>query len=636
MKLHQINIIAIITIPIIIGIYWYGIEVPTLYSLPIDYERDIEYVGTDMIVSNFGDKLANPTEERQISIEDVINVDNNILEINVEIISKHVDTNEIVFHAFDTYSVDRVTKKHIDSDLYYAFPSNVEKKTYNFLHPAIHVPNTLIFKETEKINTFDSYVFECDSSVHDNTNSFPQFSGKAIFVKYACKLWIEPKTGDLLKLELFWENFVVENGGKIVPVQSGEVSTSDYAVSTLTQLTKQKLDLLLFYEQAVPLTIVLLSSLTLTIQIIFTRLTSEKKQKEYDRLKAMKKSTDLEEQLAIQSNLKRALDESSDVAITNKNGIIINVNKHFCNSSKYSKEELIGKNHRILKSGYHSKEFYKNLWGTITSGKVWHDVIQNKAKDGTLYWNDIVIVPFLDKNKEIKEYVSIRRDITERKKLESEKLKNEKMVVLGNFSSRLAHDLRNPLSIIKVSLENLKALYGLDDTKQKYFDKVDRSINRMTHQMDNVLDFVREKTVELNRIKLSEIIAESRDSLVIPDDMELILPKNDTELLCDKKQFSIALNNIILNGIQAIEGAGTIEITVEENNKEIIIQIKDSGKNIPNEDLDKIFDPLFTTKMQGTGLGLASVKSIIDAHKGTISVKNDPVTFTITLPKSIS
>ena len=345
--------------------------------------------------------------------------------------------------------------------------------------------------------------------------------------------------------------------------------------------------------------------------------------------------TGLEEQLAIQSNLRRALDESSYVAITDKNGIITDVNAKFCQSSKYTREELIGQNHRILKSGYHSPEYYKNMWDTITSGKVWHDQILNKAKDETFYWNDMVIVPFLDKNNKIEEYVSIRRDITERIKLHEEKLKNEKMVTIGKLSSRLAHDLRNPLSIIRASLENLKVLYGTDVAKLKQFDKVDRSIDRITHQVSEVLDFVKGEPSELNRVKMSEIIAESIDSLVIPDNIKLIIPKNDVELLCDKKQFSAALNNLILNGIQAIDGTGTIEITVEENDNEIIIQVKDSGKGIPKEHLEQVFEPLFTTKMQGTGLGLVSVKSTVDAHGGIISVTSPPTIFTITLPKIV-
>jgi len=239
----------------------------------------------------------------------------------------------------------------------------------------------------------------------------------------------------------------------------------------------------------------------------------------------------------------------------------------------------------------------------------------------------------LDKYGDVHEHIAIRRNITKQKKFYEDNLKNEKMITVGRFSARLAHDLRNPLSIIQVSLENLRLLYGTNESQQKSMDKVERSIDRITHQVDDVLDFVRERPITLNNHTMSEIISESLDSLPIPDNIKLILPKNNVEVYCDEKQFAIVFNNLILNGVQAIVHTGTIEITVEENNDGIIIQIIDSGEGIPKENLDSLFEPLFTTKQQGTGLGLASVKSIVEAHGGIISVSSPPTVFTITLPK---
>jgi len=343
--------------------------------------------------------------------------------------------------------------------------------------------------------------------------------------------------------------------------------------------------------------------------------------------------TNIDSQLIIQKNLRRALDESSMVTITDVNGIIKYVNKQFCETTGFSSDELIGKNHDLIRSGYHSIEFYDNLWNTINSGKVWHGEVKNKSKTGKIFWCDLTIVPFLDKQNKVYEHIAIRRNITKQKKFYEDNLKNEKMITVGRFSARLTHDLRNPLSIIQVSLENLRLLYGTNDSQRKTMDKVERSIDRITHQVDDVLDFVRERPITLNNHTMSEIISESLDSLPIPENIKLILPKNNVEVYCDEKQFAIVFNNLILNGVQAIVHTGTIEITVEENNDGIIIQITDSGEGIPQQNLDSLFEPLFTTKQQGTGLGLASVKSIVEAHGGIISVTSPPTIFTITLPK---
>lgn len=332
-----------------------------------------------------------------------------------------------------------------------------------------------------------------------------------------------------------------------------------------------------------------------------------------------------------------ALDRFSIVSITDENGTITYVNKKFCEISKYSQKELIGQNHRIIKSGYHPPEFYQGLWKAISSGKIWYGEIKNKAKDGTFYWVKSIIMPIFQSGK-IVEYISIRTDITQQKDLQEEILMTQRLSVIGKLSARLAHDLRNPLSIIKNTINIIKIGNPTWDKKSlEEVDRINRAVSRMSHQINDVLDYVKPKPLVLNNWKLREILNLTVELMSIPNTVKISLPKNDIAFICDGEKLEIVFANLITNAIQVMNEKGEINIRFRDKNDQVIIEVQDTGPGIPDDILPKIFDPLFTTQQVGTGLGLPSCKAIIEKHGGIIDVKTElgkGTRFIIKLPKN--
>gem|GEM_PF-3692709 len=206
-----------------------------------------------------------------------------------------------------------------------------------------------------------------------------------------------------------------------------------------------------------------------------------------------------------------------------------------------------------------------------------------------------------------------------------------RFAVIGEMGARLAHDIRNPLSIIKNTLEIMKMKKAIDDNH--YYEKIDRAIFRITHQIDSVLDFLKDGQITKNPHKFSTILENVLDDLILPKNITLTKPNSDISIICDLNSFEAVLSNILLNSVQAMGNSGEIIISLSESKTSTKIMIQDSGSGINKETLPHIFEPLYTTKQSGTGLGLVSCKRIIDKHDGSLDVAINPTVFTISLPK---
>ena len=175
----------------------------------------------------------------------------------------------------------------------------------------------------------------------------------------------------------------------------------------------------------------------------------------------------------------------------------------------------------------------------------------------------------------------------------------------------------------------------LDDSViNEKLELVSKNIDRISHQVNDVLGFVKDRQMTKRSFKISSCLYEAIESISVPNNIKIKMPKSDISILADPFQLQVLFNNLIMNAIQAIgKKKGEILIRFSEKNSELMVEVENSGPPIPVEILPHIFESLVTTKQIGTGLGLVSCKTIIENHQGTISARNDPTVLTITIPK---
>ena len=219
-----------------------------------------------------------------------------------------------------------------------------------------------------------------------------------------------------------------------------------------------------------------------------------------------------------------------------------------------------------------------------------------------------------------------------------ELLKAERLSAIGELSGRLAHDLRNPLSIMKMSVDliNLHSEEAKipNSVISKRLELIDKSIDRISHQVDDVLDFVKDTPLNLAVVSIRTAILSSIYKVDVPQDVKIVVSDSDVNVNCDLIKIDAVFTNLVMNSVQAMNQKGKIVIQIKSVGDDAVIEFIDSGPGVPEDLMEKIFEPLFTTKQKGTGLGLASCKNIIKQHGGKILVKNNPTTFTIQIPKN--
>ena len=333
----------------------------------------------------------------------------------------------------------------------------------------------------------------------------------------------------------------------------------------------------------------------------------------------VRKQTTLEQTIVRLEELRHALDQAAIVAVTDHCGTITDVNDKFCEISKYSRDELLGQDHRIINSGYHSKDFMRTLWRTIARGQVWRGEIRNRAKDGSLYWVDTTIVPFLDGRGKPRQYLAIRSDITQRKAAEAKLAEQAALAQLGQLAAVVAHEVRNPLAGLRGTLEVLRPRVGASPRDRDVIQVMIERIDTLNAKVNDILRFARPQAPALRPLNVTPIIEEAVEAACATSGRErpeVSVTGESAFVRADPEMLRAALLNLLLNACQA--GATQVQIRTSSEGGLCRIEVVDNGCGIPQDVIAHIFEAFYTTKKAGTGLGLPIVKRLMELQDGAI------------------
>lgn len=334
-----------------------------------------------------------------------------------------------------------------------------------------------------------------------------------------------------------------------------------------------------------------------------------------------------------QRRLAAAVESAHDaILITDVEGVIQFVNSGFEKMSQYSRDEALGANPRILKSGQHDEDFYREMWSRLKSGQVWHGVLTNRRKDGSLYEVDEVITPLRGDDGEISGYVVVARDVTEHKRL-LETLQ-QAVLVKSDFTSMVSHELRTPLCAMKEAIDLVEdgSAGPLNDHQSQFLGLAKRNVDRLHRLINDVLDFSRIERgtfrMQITPGHLNPVIAEIAGQQHLASrkkdiDISVDLDPGVGRVPFDADRISQVLVNLIGNAVRYCDGSW-IRVSSLKRADEVVVTTRDSGPGIPPEQLENIFNPFLQLSSGlgrhagGTGLGLAICRRIVEAHGGRI------------------
>lgn len=351
-----------------------------------------------------------------------------------------------------------------------------------------------------------------------------------------------------------------------------------------------------------------------------------------------------------QNMLKTIIDQlDQEILFMDNEGIVVDMNKTVLTNLGVPKKAILGRSYCEIFKGTEEPEcgYEKDpLGNALTSGEVIETVTAEVDTDGRLRYKRIYIYPVFDEDGVANHAVAIRRDITQRTSIEQRLQQAEKLASIGELSTYMAHEIRNPLFTISGFTNSLMRMEGLDDKAREKLAIILDESKRLDAVLKSLMNFTRPTGAQVTEVDANSLVSATMAIMSLPCENQSVTATVELEeglpkVKANPDLIKQCLINLIKNALEAMEemDGGTLNVSTSMENDFVVMTIEDTGVGIPLEIRDKIFSPFFSTKGKGAGLGLAQTRKIVDEVGGAVdltSVEGEGTTITLYLPPTLA